>query len=109
MFNSFSDAPGGATEELNEIMISSGAEYWYAKQFAIRAGYNHESKTKGNRKFFTCGLGLRFSALGADFAYMIPVAGNKSPLSNTWRISLTYEIAAAKKSKTDKNAVAPIN
>ena len=69
MIRSFYDAPGGAKEEWHEIMWSAGLEYWYVKQFALRAGYFYENKTKGNRKFFTVGLGLRMSVIGFDAAY----------------------------------------
>ncbi len=55
MIQSFYDAPGGFSEELKEITWAIGAEYWYNKQFAVRAGYFHESETKGNRQFFTFG------------------------------------------------------
>ena len=57
IFNSFGDAPGGFSEELREVMYSVGLEYWYDRQFAVRAGYFYEHATKGNRKYFTVGLG----------------------------------------------------
>lgn len=88
-FQSFCDAPGGFKEELNEITTSVGVEYWYADQFAARLGYFNENAKKGNRKYFTAGIGLKMKALGLDFSYLIP-AGNfsNSPLRNTWRFSL---------------------
>ncbi|MFO7868960.1 MAG: type IX secretion system outer membrane channel protein PorV, partial [Bacteroidales bacterium] len=67
VFQSFHDAPGGAKEEFKEISISSGVEYWYNQQFAVRGGYFHESETKGNRKYFTIGAGLRLNVFGLDF------------------------------------------
>ena len=67
IFSSFSDAPGGFNEELKEINIAAGAEYWYNKQFALRAGYYYEDKTKGNRKFFTAGAGLKMNVFALDF------------------------------------------
>ena len=89
MFQSFSDAPDGFKEELNEITTSVGVEYWYADQFAARLGYFHENAKKGNRKYFTAGIGLKMKVLGLDFSYLIP-SGNfsNSPLKNTWRFSL---------------------
>jgi hypothetical protein len=51
-FSSFGDAPDGAQEEFKEFQISVGAEYLYNNQFAFRAGYFHEDKTKGNRPLF---------------------------------------------------------
>ncbi|MDO4160025.1 MAG: type IX secretion system outer membrane channel protein PorV, partial [Prevotellaceae bacterium] len=59
IFKSFSDAPGGFKEELQEIRWSVGAEYVYNDQFSLRAGYHHESENKGNRKYFTVGAGFR--------------------------------------------------
>ncbi|TVQ14455.1 MAG: hypothetical protein EA361_07745 [Bacteroidetes bacterium] len=93
MFGSFSDAPGGFSEELNEITYSAGMEYWYDNQFAIRGGYFHEHETKGNRKFFTLGIGLKYNVFGLDFSYIIPVA-QRSPLENVLRFSLTFDFDA---------------
>lgn len=99
MFRSFYDAPGverkdGSRsvflEELREITISAGTEYWYREQFAIRAGYFHEHATKGNRKFFTLGIGLKLNVFSLDFAYLAPVYQN-NPLANTLRFSLGFE------------------
>ncbi len=91
MLGSFTDAPGGFREELNEISISAGAEYWYDQQFAIRAGYFHEHESKGNRKYFTVGVGLKYNVFGLDFAYVIPVA-QRSPLENVLRFSLSFDL-----------------
>lgn len=93
MFGSFTDAPGGLREELNEITYSVGMEYWYDQQFAIRAGYFHEHQTKGNRKYFTLGVGLKYNVFGLDFAYVVPVA-QRSPLENVLRFSLHFDFAA---------------
>jgi hypothetical protein len=67
LFTSWYDAPAGFQEELKEFTYAIGAEYWYDKQFAIRTGYFHESSTKGNRKFFTVGAGIRYNVFGFDF------------------------------------------
>ncbi len=93
MLGSFSDAPGGFSEELNEITISAGAEYWYDRQFALRAGYFHEHASKGNRKYFTLGVGLKYNVFGLDFAYLVPVA-QRSPLENVLRFSLSFDFDA---------------
>ncbi len=95
MIQSFNDAPGGFKEELHEITYSVGIEYWYAKQFAVRAGYFHENEYKGNRKYFTAGVGMKMNVFGLDFAYLIPAGTiSNSPLANTWRFSLVFDIAA---------------
>lgn len=85
---SFYDAPGGFEEEMKEIMISAGIEYWYHDQFAMRLGYFHESETKGNRKFLTAGIGLRFNVFFLDFSYLISTSGKSNPLANTMRFTL---------------------
>jgi hypothetical protein len=92
IFQSFNDAPGGSKEEFKEINYSLGAEYWYAKQFAIRGGYFHEPATKGNRKFFTLGMGLKLNVFGVDFAYLIPTSGTNSPLANTLRFTIHFDM-----------------
>lgn len=97
IFGSFSDAPGGFEEEMNEITIGGGIEYLYNKSFAIRAGYFHESETKGNRKYFTVGVGIKYTAFSLDFSYLIPTAGKTNPLANTVRFSILYNFAKAKK------------
>lgn len=93
MLGSFSDAPGGFSEELREFQISAGAEYWYRQQFAVRAGYFWEHKLKGDRKFFTVGVGVRYNVFGLNFAYLVPSGSgiNRNPLSNTFRFSLLFE------------------
>lgn len=100
IFGSFSDAPGGFKEEMNEINISTGFEYWYDKQFAFRAGYFYEHKLKGNRKFFTLGAGLKYNIFGLDFAYLIPTQ-QRHPLENTLRFSLLFDLGVKKAKKED--------
>ena len=95
ILQSFNDAPGGSSEELKEINYSLGFEYWYAKTFAVRAGYFNEAKTKGNRKFFTAGIGLRYNVFGLDMAYLIPIT-QRNPLQNTLRFTLTFDFDAFK-------------
>ena len=98
ILQSFHDAPGGAKEELQEIQISSGMEYMYNNIFAIRAGYFHESKTKGDRQYITVGMGVRYSVINIDGSYLIPTTLN-NPLQKTWRISLSFEFDGVKKQK----------
>lgn len=91
MFGSFADAPGGFNEEMRELMFSVGLEYWYNNQFAIRGGYFHEHATKGNRKFITLGIGLRYSVFGLNFSYIAPTSNQQNPLGNTLRFGLTFD------------------
>jgi len=102
IFGSFSDAPGGWKEELREISYSFGLEYWYDKQFAIRGGYFTEAKTKGNRKYFTLGAGIKYNVFGLDFAYLIPTE-QRNPLENTLRFSLIFNFDAVKSGNTGNN------
>ncbi len=96
MIQSFYDAPGGYKEELREINICTGVEYWYNHIFAVRTGYFYEAPTKGNRQFLTLGAGVKYHVFGLDFAYLIPTNGQRSPLSNTLRFTLTFDFDAAK-------------
>ena len=89
MFGSFFDAPDGFSEEMQEFMIAFGAEYWYNNLFAARAGYFYENENKGNRKYFTVGVGFRYQVFGIDFAYLIPTQ-QEHPLAETLRFSLLF-------------------
>ena len=93
-FSSFGDAPGGFSEELKEFQASLGAEFWYMNQFALRAGYFYENPSKGNRKYFTLGAGLKYNTFGLNFSYLLPSGNgvNRNPLSNTLRFSLVFDI-----------------
>lgn len=90
IFHSFTDAPGGFREEMQEINFALGMEYWYNDLFAVRAGYFNENKYKGDRKFFTLGLGLKYDVFGINFSYLIPSGSGvqRNPLSNTLQFSL---------------------
>lgn len=98
IFQSFYDSPGGFEEELRELTYSVGLEYWYRKQFALRGGYFHENEFKGNRKFFTMGVGLKLNVLGLDFSYLIPTYAHH-PLANTLRFSISFDFDAFRKLK----------
>ena len=89
IFGSFSDAPGGFSEEFHEISYSLGTEYWYNQQFAVRAGYFYEHPTKGDRQYLTLGAGLKYNVFNLDFAYLV-ANQQKSPLAQTLRFSLIF-------------------
>lgn len=95
IFKSFSDAPGGFKEEMQEIQWSVGAEYVYHDQFSLRAGYHHESENKGNRKYFTVGGGFRMSVFSLDVGYVISTA-QSNPLDQTLRFSLAFDMDGIK-------------
>ena len=94
VLSSFGDAPDGFSEELRELMFSMGVEYWYDQQFAVRAGYYSEHATKGNRKFFTVGLGLKYNIFGLNFSYLVPTTNQRNPLDNTLRFTLLFDFGA---------------
>jgi hypothetical protein len=104
-FSSFGDAPGGFSEELREFQFSLGGEYWYNNQFAVRAGYFYEDKTKGNRKYFTMGVGLKYNIFGLNFSYLLPSGSgvNRNPLSNTLRFSLLFDLDGQNGTTTSDN------
>lgn len=95
MIQSWYDAPYGFEEEMREFSFALGVEYWYDKQFAIRGGFFYEDATKGNRKFFTLGAGLRYNVFGLDLAYLIPLE-QQNPLENTLRFTLLFNFEKAK-------------
>lgn len=88
---SFSDAPGGVKEEMQEVTIAMGAEYWYKDLFALRGGYFTENKEKGDRKFFTTGAGARIlKHYSLDFAYLIPTDSG-SPMKNMYKLTASVD------------------
>ena len=95
IFKSFSDAPGGAKEELQEVNWSVGAEYVYNDKFSLRAGYHNESENKGNRKYFTVGAGFKMSVFSLDAGYVIATA-KSNPLDQTLRFTLTFDMDGIK-------------
>jgi long-subunit fatty acid transport protein len=103
IIQSFYDAPGQldnnnqvvsgsiGREELREINFGGGMEYWYADQFAVRAGYFYEDLTKGNRQFITLGAGLKYQVLTIDMSYLVSTT-QQNPLANTLRFSLRFAV-----------------
>ena len=108
IFQSFGDAPGEIDEngnpvpgsifkeEMREINISTGIEYWYANQFALRAGYFHEHDTKGGRRYLTFGSGVKYNVFALDFSYLISTSniGGSNPLANTMRFTLVFDLGS---------------
>lgn len=88
VFSSFSDPAG-----LKRVNASLGMEYWYQDQFAVRAGYFYEDKDNGDRKYFTCGVGVKYTVFNLNVSYLVPSGSGitRNPLSNTVRFSLLFE------------------
>ena len=91
IFKSFTDAPGGLKEELQEINVSVGLEYAYNQQFFVRAGYNYENANKGGRSYFGFGAGFSLNVVKLDASYMLATA-QSSPLDQTLRFTLTFDM-----------------
>ena len=92
VFQSFNDAPGGFSEELDEFTWALGAEYLYQDSFALRAGYFNENEFKGARKFFALGAGFKYTTIDIDLSYLFSASKVQSPLENTLRFSLSFNI-----------------
>jgi hypothetical protein len=90
IFQSFGDAPGGFSEELDEFTWALSAEYMYQDSFALRAGYFNENELKGARKFFSLGAGFKYSTIDIDLSYLFSAGQVQSPLENTLRFSLSF-------------------
>ncbi len=90
---SFGDADGKINEEIQEINLAIGAEYWYNNQFGFRAGYFYENPNKGNRKYFTVGASVKYSVATLNFAYVFANGSGttRNPLSNTYRFGLLFD------------------
>ena len=87
--------PNGFSELMDELVWNAGVEYWYSNVFAVRGGYQHENEFKGNRKYFTLGIGIKYNVFGLDFSYLIPANQTvRSPLENTLRFTLYFDFGA---------------
>lgn len=91
IFKSFSDAPGGFKEEMQELQWSLGLEYTYHNQFSVRGGYHWEHENKGNRKYFSFGAGFKMSVFSLDAAYLVSTA-QTNPLDQTLRFTLGFDL-----------------
>lgn len=99
ILQSFGDAPGGFSEELSEVTVSFGMEYWYDKLFAFRAGYFYEDPYKGNRQYLTVGAGLKYNVFGIDLSYLVATR-QQSPLANTLRFTVHFDFESFKSGNT---------
>lgn len=95
IFKSFSDAPGGFKEEMQEIQWSVGLEYSYRNQFAVRGGYHYEHENKGNRKYFSFGAGFKMNVFSLDASYLVSTA-QSNPLDQTLRFTLGFDLDGLK-------------
>ena len=92
IFESFTDAPGGFSEELKEITWAFGLEYVFQKSLALRTGYFNESLDKGSRRFLTLGAGFGIDFANIDISYLFSTSKIRNPLENTLRFSITFPL-----------------
>lgn len=78
-------------EEITEINIATGLEYWYSNVFALRTGFFYEAPNKGARQFITAGLAIQYNIFGLDISYLASLKRD-SPLANTLRFTLRFKI-----------------
>ncbi len=88
MLTSFSDAPQGFSEEIDEINYRAGLEYLMYKIFAARVGYFYEAPSKGGRQYFTLGAGIQYSSFALDLGYQSPIGNQNSVLNKTFSMTL---------------------
>ncbi|NBW59247.1 MAG: hypothetical protein EBR41_01570, partial [Crocinitomicaceae bacterium] len=88
--------------ELSEINIAAGVEWWYNDVFALRSGIFYESKNKGNRQFLNLGASLKYNAFAIDFSYLASLNGRQSPLANTLRFTLRFNIGGVTTAKIEE-------
>ena len=100
MFSSFTDAPDGFSEEIKEITVNTGVEYWYRDTFAGRVGYFSEAKLKGNRKYMTIGVGFKKNKFAIDVAYLVPTNKREHPLAETIRFGILFQMPAKAREET---------
>ena len=92
IMQSFNDAPDGFKEELQEITWALGFEYIFKKIFSLRTGYFNESKLKGSRRYVTFGTGFIINQMDLNVSYLFSTSNVRSPLENTLRFSLAFNI-----------------
>ena len=93
LYVSFTDAPGGFEEELDEIRHKFGSELRFSifdyGYVAFRHGRSVENEYKGNRNYQTFGYGI--GAFGFMLDFMNIVADSDSPLNKTWAFSFGFQ------------------
>jgi hypothetical protein len=80
------------TEELTEINIAGGIEWWYNNVLAVRGGLFYENQNKGNRQYINLGASFKYNMFGIDFSYLASISGRQSPLANTLRFTLRLNL-----------------
>jgi len=91
LYQSFYDAPGGFSEEIQELQHRLGAEvrlnFERSLYFAARIGRFREHELEGNRKYNTWGLGIGFYGFALDYKRIVT---RNEYLDNTWALSMGF-------------------
>ena len=90
------NAKGCFNEKMREIVWSVGVEYSYRDILFVRAGTFLENQYKGNRKFATVGVGVKYNIFAIDVSYLFSFK-QAHPLENTLRFSLTFMLKSFNK------------
>jgi hypothetical protein len=83
------EAIGKSFDQARDFMWSVGLEYSFMRTAMLRAGYHNSENNRGYR-YFTLGAGLSYQSFRFDGSYLITTSNINSPLSNTFRISMSY-------------------
>ena len=84
-------------EELTEINLAAGMEWWYNDVFALRGGFFFEHNNKGARQYFNLGAGFKYNKFGIDISYLAALKRN-NPLANTLRFTLRMVLGGTESS-----------
>tara|TARA_B100000963_G_scaffold321383_1_gene304649 strand:- start:8676 stop:9863 length:1188 start_codon:yes stop_codon:yes gene_type:complete len=103
IFRSFSDAPGGLSEELSEITMAFGLEYCFQDSLSIRTGFFNESQNKGSRRYLTMGAGFNLNFFEIDLSYLFSTSRVRNPLENTIRFSLSINLDQTSSQEPNEN------
>lgn len=94
IFSSFSDAPNGFNEEMQELILALGTEYSYKNMLKLRGGYYQESRNKGYNRYFTVGLGVERKAVALNTSFIKTT--NNSLNDDTFQVSLICAFGSKK-------------
>jgi hypothetical protein len=95
IFSSFSDAPNGFREEMQELILALGVEYSYKNTLKIRSGYYQENENKGYNRYFTFGLGIERKALALNASF-IKSTLQQAPNDEMFQVSLICAFGSKK-------------
>ncbi|WP_291723781.1 type IX secretion system outer membrane channel protein PorV [Bernardetia sp.] len=96
IFSSFSDAPNGFREEMQELILSLGTEYSYKDKLKLRGGYYQESRNKGNNRFVSLGTGYEHKFIELNVSFIKATTDN-SIYDETFQVSMICSFDSKKK------------